>query len=378
MEAVTLHRVNTPGEFREFERVSERLHGRDPRFVPPFPGSIRKLVGPKAVFRKKHGDLETWVARRGGRPVGRIAAIHNRTYDERYGKGVGFFGFFDCENVQGTTDLLFYTASDWLRERGCTVIRGPYSPTINDECGLLVTGFDDPSTIGLPWNPTWTVDLVRSAGFSTVRRLIGFRLPFADQEPNARMAKIAKRLETRARLKLRPIRLDRLEEELAVIQHVYNDTLERNWGFIPIDLEELQDAASDFKMIADPEMILIAEADGEPVGVALSLPNPNEWMTGLHRFPEFLRPLLFLFRMRTMKREGLRFLVYGILPKFRDRGLHPWLIHEQFVRGRTRFSEARLGWVEENNHEIIQASLMQGAYEAYAWEIFERAIEADR
>ena len=52
--------------------------------------------------------------------------------------------------------------------------------------------------------------------------------------------------------------MSRLEEELKIVREVYNATLERNWGFIPISMDDLLGAADDMRAFADPDMMLIA------------------------------------------------------------------------------------------------------------------------
>ena len=79
--------------------------------------------------------------------------------------------------------------------------------------------------------------------------------------------------------------MSRLEEELKIVREVYNSTLERNWGFIPISMDDLLAAADDMKAFADPEMMLIAEIEGENAGVALSLPNFNEILARIKKTP---------------------------------------------------------------------------------------------
>lgn len=103
----------------------------------------------------------------------------------------------------------------------------------------------------------------------------GYREHHSLHDP-ARLGKIVKRTAKRSRLILRPIHLDRLEEELKIVHEVYNCTLERNWGAVPISMDDLLSAADDMRAFADPGMILIAEMNGENAGIALSLPNFNE------------------------------------------------------------------------------------------------------
>ena len=67
---------------------------------------------------------------------------------------------------------LFATAAGWLGARGFDTMRGPASFSTNDECGLLVMGFDRPPTIMMPHNPDWYVDLIEGAGFTKSKDLL--------------------------------------------------------------------------------------------------------------------------------------------------------------------------------------------------------------
>lgn len=359
---------------RRFEHVAEALHGASPCFVPPFPGSVAKFLAPDSAFHRKHGEIHAFMAERDGRPVGRIAAIINRSHNTHHGDRAGFFGFFACENDVETARALFEKAREALRGAGLATIRGPYNPSINDECGLLTAGFDEAPFIGLTWNPAYEVDLVTAAGLAPARRLLGLDLPLARLGMPERLARLAAHVARRSKMRLRPINLRNLEPDLAVIRLVYNDTLSRNWGFVPISLDDLLEASGDLRAIADPEMILIAEKDGEPAGVALSLPNFNELLARLRTTPRWLRPLHLLWLMKTRRIRTARQIVYGIVPRFRDRGLHAWLLHEQFRCARERFSHAQLGWIEENNAEILDASRLVGGVEARVWTIYESPL----
>lgn len=366
--------VTSASQRRLFEQVAEDLHGAIPNFVPPFPGSVAGFLKPDSVFHRLHGKIAAFIAWHDGRPVGRVAAILNERHNRHYGDTTGFFGFFECIDDETVARALLDRAAAFLTEAGRASMRGPYNPSINDECGLLVEGFERQPCIGLTWNPPYYARLVQAAGLQPVRSSLGYRLPLASLEPNPRVVRLAKRVEQRTKMRLRPIDMKALPRDLAVVQEVYNDTLSRNWGFVPIQLDDLLAAAGDLRAIADPEMILIAERDGEPAGVALSLPNFNELLHALKRTPRWLRLPHLLWLMKTRRPKRGRFVVYGILPKFRDLGLHPWLLHEQFLRAKRRYEEADLGWVEENNTEIIASAHLMGAIDCQRWQIFEKAL----
>ena len=354
--------------------MAESLHGTDPAFIPPFPGSIAKYLAPDSAFHLRHGTITAFVAMRDGRVVGRIAAIVNRTHNSRYADRTGFFGFFECENDSRTAHALVARVGEVLHEAGMDRIRGPYNPSINDECGLLVERFDLPPPIGLTWNPGYYLPLLEGEGLKQARILHGLNLPMHRLPKPERLGRIVARIASRSHLKMRTIDLRRLPQELEIIQKVYNATLERNWGFIPISMEDLLAAADDIRAIADPALLLIAEMDGKDAGVALTLPNFNEILAGIKGTPHWLRLPHIFFLMKTRKIRSCRQTVLGVVPECRDRGLHAWLIYEQFVRAQELYDNATLGWMEDNNTEILKNCEIVGGERERAWAIFEKEI----
>jgi hypothetical protein len=364
----------TPQEWKKFERTAELLHGADPAFVPPFPGSVAKYLSPGSAFHLRHGTITAFVAERDGRTVGRIAAIINRTHNERYSDRTGFFGFFECEDDPRTAQALFDAAGRVLREAGMETMRGPYNPSINDECGLLISRFDRPPFIGLTWNPEYYIRLLEGGGFAPFLGFHVLDLPMYRLPKPERLGKIVERVASRSRLKMRTMDIRRLADELVIVRKVYNATLERNTGFVPIAMEDLLAASGDIKAIADPRLLLIAEMDGMDAGVAITLPNFNEILARVKRTPHWLRLPHIFFLMKTQKIRTCRQTVLGVVPECRDRGLHVWLIYEQFVRAQERYDSAVLGWIEDNNTEIIKNCRIVGGEPDRSWRIFEKPL----
>ena len=139
-------------------------------------------------------------------------------------------------------------------------------------------------------------------------------------------------------------------------------------------MDDLLASAADMKAFADPEMILIAEINGENAGMALSLPNFNEILARLKKTPHMLRLPHIFWLMKTCRINSVRQAILGISPRFRDRGLHPWLLYKQFVCAKERYTNAAIGWVEENNTEILENSLMMGAIRQQEWRIYEKSL----
>lgn len=354
--------------------MAESIHKTDPAYVPPFPGSVAKFLAADSTFHRRHGSITAFIAKRDGRPVGRIAAIVNRSHNDYHKDKTGFFGFFDCVNDPAVAEALLTKAAEVLSEAGLEAIRGPYNPSINDDCGILLNGFEKQPVIGLPWNPSYYAALLEGLGFKKVRTLYVLSLPLGLQNPPERFLRIVERLKKRANLTTRPFQLIRLDEELKIVREVYNATLERNWGFVPIAMADLLDSAEEIRAIADPRLLLIGESQGRDAGVAITLPNFNEILAAVKNTPHWLRlPHIFLL-MKTRKIKACRQTVLGVVPEFRDRGLHAWLVYEQFCEAKKHYTYATLGWLEDTNAEIIEVCQIVGGLPDREWGLFERGM----
>jgi hypothetical protein len=359
---------------KRFEEIPELLHGTDPSFTPPFPGSIVKLISSKSVFAHKHGEIHPLIAFRDGRPVGRIAAIVNRSHNDYNHDTIGFFGFFDFIEDVSVARALVESALAILKEKGLTVMRGPYNPSINDDCGILTEGNDRPTFISMPWNPSYYARILKEVGLASVRTLYAWEIPLASKEPPGRVTKIVNWLKKRNNVSIRTIDMKNLEKELATIHRLYNQCLDRNWGFYPIALEDLLHAADDLKAIADPSIIVFVCADGREVGFSLALPNVNEVFYASRGRKGILRFLEMALRLQFQKIKTDRLTVLGVEPAYRDKGLSALLFFESFRIAQAKYRLSEVSWVEANNTEILEGAELMGGHRTRTYEIFEKPI----
>ncbi len=362
----------TAKSLKLFEQVSERIHNKDLYFVPPFPGSIAKLIGPKSPFFK-HGDLVAMIAYRDGKPVGRIAAIENRSHNRYYKDRVGFFGFFDFIDDEEVARALFTAAEKELSQRGLTSIRGPYNPTVNDECGLLVEGFDSSPFIMMPYNPAYYINIYHSLNLSGVRDLYAYYMATSVAIP-AKVTRVIERFKKTGRITVRNIDMTRLQAELKIIQELYNATLNRNWGFTPLSFEDLAFAANDLKAFVHPDLVLIAEKDGQPVGFSMFLPNINELMWRVKKSSRWVRILKFLWHLKRNPPKEARLAVLGVKPEFQSSGVAPVFYYETLSRGRERFMGGEASWIEESNTPMIRTLELLGAQKYKNYRVFEKSL----
>ncbi|EEI92696.1 hypothetical protein HMPREF0765_1651, partial [Sphingobacterium spiritivorum ATCC 33300] len=180
------------------------------------------------------------------------------------------FGFFDCINDQEVADKLFAAVISWVKEKGGDHIAGPFNPSTNDVCGLLIEGFDLPPMAMMPYNPSYYIDLIEKAGLSKRVDLLAYYINTA--EADQRSVLLLDRLEERLKrsgIILRQINLKDFKNESSKIREVYNKAWDQNMGFVPMTDDEFDYVAKDLKMIVDPRFALVAEKGDELVGFAV-------------------------------------------------------------------------------------------------------------
>jgi hypothetical protein len=257
-----------------FLKVSYRIYGDDPLWVAPLLMDLKKVfTDANPLFA--HAKMQLWVATQNGDDVGRIAAIvdehHNRTAKEP----TAFFGFFECTNDAAVSGRLFEAMFEWSRKAGLKSVMGPMNPTTNDECGLLVDGFDSSPVFMMTYNPKYYVTLVEAQGFRKAKDLLAYHMDLA-KIPMQRLNRIATKIKQRhPELSFRPLRRKTLTQDLVKVKEVYNAAWQDNWGFIPMTDPEMDFMAERLKPLLMEGLIWLAETATEPVGFLLALPDYN-------------------------------------------------------------------------------------------------------
>ncbi|GAB4329512.1 MAG: GNAT family N-acetyltransferase [Candidatus Zixiibacteriota bacterium] len=312
--------------------------------------------------------MELFLAWRDNQPVGRITAhiyhAHNRIHNEK----TGFFGFFESIEDFSVAEALWRSAADWLRERGMDRMRGPANFSTNHEVAFLVDGFDSPPVIMMTYNPPYYPAFAERFGFQKAKDLYAYFTDDSNPTPE-RVTRLIDRIRERTRATIRPINMSQFAKEVERVKAIYDKAWLPNWGFVPMTDAEFEHSAKDMKMLVDPELVLFAEVDGQPVGFALALPDINQVLIRLNGrlFPFGLIKLLWLTKVRRSI-DMARILLMGILPEYQKRGIDYLLNHELFVRGVARgYRRGELSWILEDNEMMnrLSESLGHRRYKTY-------------
>ncbi len=365
----------SPRDVSRFLNVSYEIYRGDPNWVAPL------LMDLKLVFTKKnplftHAEMTLWVATRDGRDVGRIAAIIDRTHNEVQKDSAAFFGFFESINDPGVSRLLFQAATDWSRAKGMRRMLGPMNPTSNDECGLLVDGFDSPPVFMMTYNPRYYVDLVAAEGYRKAKDLLAYDMGTKEcpLDRLERIAAIARR--RHPEVSYTPVRAKTLTRDLGKVKEVYNAAWEDNWGFVPMTDAEIDFMASRLKPLLLEGLLWVAETKDEPVGFLLGLPDFNvaiKPLRGRLLTPKLLGFIPYLLGWKRPKR--LRAITLGVKAGYRNRGLEAVMLAESYRAAiKMGFTDIESSWILENNTMMCRIIETFGGRVYKTYRLYEKDI----
>jgi 8-amino-7-oxononanoate synthase len=373
--SVTLHELSPAESLEPFIDVAWLVNRGDPVWVPPLRRNLKRLLDRRDHPFHRHAEVAYFIAIRNHEVVGRIAAILNHRYNEFHGERTGFFGFFDAVNDQEVTERLLDGAIRWLRARGLDRMVGPVSFSTNEECGVLVQGFESSPAVMMPHNPAYYSGLLERAGLTKIRDLLAYRLDIGDGPPR-RLAAGLRRvgLDERQGIRIRPIDLKRLFAEIHTIRGLYHAAWEKNWGFVPMTEDEFEHVARDLRTVIDPSLCLIAEnADHQAVAFSITLPDVNQAMKTLNGR---LFPFGFLRYLRSKhKIDNLRVLTLGVDPRYRRRGIDAALYLHSWRIGHTKgYRTAEASWILEDNWPMRRAVERLGGRCLKTYRLYSRAL----
>jgi GNAT superfamily N-acetyltransferase len=372
---VEVRPVRSRGDRREFVELPFRLHATGTPWIPPLRIERRLFLSPRLNAFYKHGQAELFLARRGGRVVGRISAQIDRNFNAFHDNAWGMFGFLELEDDPEAMRALLDAVAAWLRLRGRELMVGPMDFTMNDESGVMIEGFEREPLIRQPWHPPYYQRLCEEAGLEKAMDLLMWELRITDRDkilPIIR--KLAAELEPKHGITIRKMSRRRLRRELDAFADIYNEAWSANWGFVPYTKEDLDAYAQELQLVYDRDWFMVAEnAKGETVGVAITIPDINEVLKRMRGRVLPLGWYHYLRRRRIVDRCRIGFL--GVRPAYQHTGVAAGLYMEHFAMSEaSRIKWGEAGWVLETNKGLNRGMEALGARICREYRMYERSL----
>ena len=376
--AIEIRQVRNKKEKKQFIIFAWQIYRKDPEldrnWVPPVIDDYMKTLDTAVFPLYDHADLALFTAWKDGVMAGTIAAIENRRHNDFHADKVGFWGFFECVNDQSVANALFDAAGGWLKKKGLNAMRGPISPSMNDQCGMLTKGYDSPPVFLMLYNPPYYNDLVLNYGHHIAQELLAW---YIDQKAIdiERLRRISEHVKKREGLTVRIMNMKDFDAEIERIREIYNKAWEKNWGFVPMTNKEFDFLAKSLKPLANPNYIYFVEdRNKRTVGFSLSLPDVNQALKHVNGNP--FSPIgLLKYLWYSRKISMVRTITMGVLPEYRNKGVDSILNTEiADYGGKHGVFAAEMSWVLKVNEAMSKLAKVIGGTPYKEYVIYEAAL----
>jgi ribosomal protein S18 acetylase RimI-like enzyme len=365
--------VQTPHELKAFINFPYELYHDDPVWVAPLRSEQQAQFVPEKNPMLNHCTYTLFLARENGRVVGRISAFLDQLALEHWKQPIGLFGSFECVNDTKVSQALLAGARDWLRQKGMSVMRGPWS-FASQEWGLVVEGFEPSPVILAPYNPSYYNGFMTSFGLAKADDLLVYVVDASDgyQIPE-RYLTLTEKVQKRYGISVRPVNMKNLEADVITIVNLANVSISDNWGFYPVTDEEGRAMAHDLKQIINPKAVLIAEtAEGKPIGFAMSLPDVNVILKGLNGRLLPFGWLKLLFKLPRLTQY--RMWALGVIPEYQGKAIDTLLYRATYEAIYSSKTRLEINYVLEDNDRMNNALYKLGVKNLRRYRVYEMPI----
>lgn len=326
---IEIRQAQTAADKHAFLTYPWRIYQGDPLWVAPILKEREKATDPQRGLFFRGGYADFFLAYNNGRLAGTLCCSHENAGDPRECT----LGFFECIDDYAVAEAMFQHATAWAHEHGLGVLRGTYNLDREDGRGILIEGRDRPPALLCGHNPPYYGGFFEKYGFGKRHDDgLAYACPLDAHNPRfQRMYKLAERVRQRKGFSVRAARMDDLDAEIERIIVLQNRPMEHLTGFVPYDRAAIEGMVLPLRDLADPDLVLFAEAGGQAVGWLPAIPNWNEvliHLNGLRHPWNYLNALWY----RSLKPKCLAIKSVAVLPEYWDTGVAVLLFAEMAQR----------------------------------------------
>ena len=376
MPEIRIKRAESKRDFEDFITFPWTVYREDPLWVPPLLPERRDQIDPQKSAFLKRGEADFFLAYKNGKLVGTICAAEDPPTNLKRGTRECVFGFFEYIQDYDVFTALIEKASEWGRDRGLDTLYGPWNLDYEDAYGVLIEVRDVPPVIMTGHSPEYYSGFMDRYGFKPARaQNLALRINLEDSPQYERMLRLAKRIKKQGRITVRPADFDHWDREVDIVHELLGTALAHLNDSIGWHREALEATLAPFKSIADPNLILFAEVDGQTVGFLPGIPNLNEFFIKVDGLRSPWNYLQLLWMMRFQQPECLSAKSVLVLPKYWNRGVVVLMMEEMYHRAR----EKGYRWIDmsitsaDNPTSVITAEKL-GAEIYKRWQVYHYPI----
>ena len=351
---VEIRQVKTKKEQKEFLNFPIKLYKGCPYYSPNLYMSEKEIFK-KDYFYYKTCDAIYFNAYKDGEMVGRIGGILQKAANEKWKQKRVRFTRFDLIDDFEVAKALLEAVENWARELNMEEVFGPMGFSDMEKEGLLIEGFEEPTTLNENYNYAYYKTHLEALGYVKDVDWIAHQARCPKDFDIEKTEAVINRLMDKYELHYcKEKNTNKLLKKYGndffdIVEESYKDLYQT----VPFTKEQIEDMISSFRLVLNKDYIeLMLDKNDKVVAFALSFPmiSPILNKTGGKLYPWILPRLLWELKHSKVSEFGL----IGVRDNYRRTGIAwgPMLVTLKKMRsGKIDYCETNL--TLEDNHNIL-------------------------
>ncbi|MGB2226099.1 MAG: GTP cyclohydrolase [Polaribacter sp.] len=330
MSSISIHEVISKKDFKEFVKFQIQLYKGNPYFVPPIiadeVSNFDASVNP--VFEIASARL--FMAKKNGKPAGRIAAIINSYEVEKQNIKKMRFGWYDTIDDLEVSKKLLEKVEEIGKENKLEYIEGPVGFNNLDKTGVLTEGFDHLGTMITWYHNPYQKEHLEQLGFIKEKEYLENKFLFknVDQKYYRRIGAIIKKrfgLESKTFTKTKDI-LPYVDEMFELFSKTYS----RLSSYVPISDAQIAYFKKKYISFINPEYInFVVDQNDNLVAFGIVMPSYSK---ALQKAKGKLFPFGIFHILNARKNsKDVTFYLIGVHPDYQNKGITA-IIFDDFTK----------------------------------------------
>lgn len=347
MEKVEIREVKTSSDLKKFIIFNYDLYKGSEYAVPELYSDLKSTFTPSENAALSFCDYKLFLAYRGKKVVGRVAAIiHNRaneTWNTKYVR----FGWIDFIDDIEVSRALLDAVADFGRQHGMKEIQGPMGFTDFDREGMLVFGFEELGTMSTYYNYPYYPEHMEKLGFEKETDWTERRMAVPDEIP-ARFSRVAEMVAKRYNLRVAKIASKKDLYAKGYDKQIFelmNQSYAPLFGYTRLDDKQIDEYVKKFLPLIDLRMqALIVNENDELIACGLSMPSI---VRALQKSGGRLFPFGWWHLLKSLKwkhEDGVELLLIAVRPDYQGKGANSLIFNDLIPI----YKEMGFKWAETN------------------------------
>jgi hypothetical protein len=324
---VEIKKVESKKDLKQFIRFPYQLYAGHKYWIPQLISEEKKVFDRKKNPAFEFCYVAFWLAIKNGKPVGRIAGIINKRYNEVAGKKMARFGYIDFIDDEEVSSKLIETVENWARAQNATALHGPLGFTDMDPEGMLIEGFEELGTIATIYNYPYYPRHIERLGYVKDNDWLEYEL-IPPKEIPEKVERIAETVMKRYNLRMLEIKkskelLPYAHEIFDVLNSAYKDI----YGFVTLTEKQIDCYIKQYFGFIKPGFVPVVVNDkNEVVAFGITMPSLSK---AFQKAKGRLLPFGFIHILKALKKnDRVDLYLTAVRPDYQDKGVNAIMMYE--------------------------------------------------